>query len=289
MRAGPHASRSGASPTRSATSSRSRRRRSRARWSARRTRRRSRWSATAASAWAGRSVPARFPPGLTLAPDGTPGGHDDLGHADDGRHVDVHRQGGRHRRLPARPLDDEAVHARRRRAARGRAGRASSPPASSARPYQSDARDGYRRPRPLHVEPCRAARCRPGSRSTPRRAPRRESRRPQARSRSRSRATDADGRVGTADAAITVVQRARPRHDSPPAGDGRRRVQSDAARARRSSAADVSRHRREAPGQAEAQREVRRHQRQAPDSGHVPLHGHGHGTHSASARPSGCR
>ena len=67
-----------------------------------------------------------LPAGLTLAPDGSPGDTHDLGHAGDGRHVDVHRQGRRYRRVPARPLDDEAVHARRRRAAPAAPARTSS-------------------------------------------------------------------------------------------------------------------------------------------------------------------
>ena len=241
----------------------------------------------AAWAWAGRSSPARSHPGLTMV-DGLPTARRAGRRRSRARRLpvgtyDVHRQGRRYRRLHARPLDDEAVHARRRRAVRGRTGAASSRRASSAEAYQRDARDGYRRPRPLHVD----------------RRGRDDSARAHTRPRIGRSRRHADGgglllvltpvsrtrtaRPRTADASITVVSaldlvttRARDRRRSASPYKATLRV------ARRSGAADVLRHRREAPGQAEAQREVRRHQREAEDSRHVPLPDHRQGR----ARPA---
>ena len=133
------------------------------------------------------------------------GQHDDLGHADDGRDVDVHRQGRRHGRLPTRPLDDQAVHARRRRAVRGRSCAGQAPDRHRRQGVQRDARDGYRRPLPVHVgrvgrDDAVRAHARPCDGCARRKADDRWL------VRAVDPATDADGRVGTADAAITVAR-----------------------------------------------------------------------------------
>ena len=102
-----------------------------------------------------RIVSGSLPPGLTMVdglPSGTPGGQTSISGTPTatGTYTFTVKVGD-HRRLHARPLDDEAVHAGSRRATRGRTGR--NAPQGHRRPtYQRDAGDGDWGPRPLHVE-----------------------------------------------------------------------------------------------------------------------------------------
>ena len=162
------------------------------------------------------------------------------------------------------------------RRSRSQLRRATLPTGIVGKAYQRDARDGYRRPRPSRG-PCQAGRCRPGSHSTLRRGL--VGRPTTAGSFAFSiQATDADGRVGDRRCG-DHGRRARStscttRLRTATVGDAYRATLRTAGR---SGAADVRDHRREAPEQAEAQREVRRHQRDAPDGRHVPVHGDGEG------------